>query len=156
MSSWQKILCLLLLSFISTGFLMPAPDQTHVYIIETHKALTAEEGARLKSELKASTLDRMTPYRSSYFERIYRIESTRDLKEGPSAHPLIKKIERPASVESLSYNDSEPDPFLAYQWAINNTGQAVEYDIDDITIGTRVGVKGMDIDLPTFELKVPR
>jgi cell wall-associated protease len=134
------------------------PKKQNVYIVKAYQPLSAEQQLKLSYDLQASTIDRLTPYNSSYFKRVYRLETNQVIDISKFTHPLIAKIETPTEVISFEDTGSEvgQDPLLQYQWAVKNTGQVVQYDIDDITIGHRAGLKNFDIDLPTEMPKFDR
>ncbi|OFZ11396.1 MAG: hypothetical protein A2Z20_07695 [Bdellovibrionales bacterium RBG_16_40_8] len=95
-------------------------------------------------------------FNSPYFKRLY-IVNTKIPTAQILSQPLVKKVEsadviHPYSVKpSKEHSRLSNDPLLPYQWAVENTGQVIGQDIDDITLLRKIGTRDAAIDFTSNE-----
>jgi subtilisin family serine protease len=135
----KNLICLLAIVFAPHLAMAqsPAPE---TFVIETKRPLSAAEMSALKSKHQLKLVERLSPYRSSYFDRIYRAEGVKGQELLLQSDTLIQKVDaaQPVNLQSA-------DPLLSYQWHLNNTGQSIFDELTDIKSKERKGVPGTDI-----------
>lgn len=132
--------CLILIVLMLAPLVGQANTDEEVFVIETKRPLNATELSTLKKKLNLNKLERLSPYRSEYFDRVYRAAGTKNQKILLQAEKLIQKVEvsQPVTLQST-------DPLLSFQWYLNNTGQSVFDSLTDIKSKERKGLPGTDI-----------
>ena len=126
--------------------------KAETWIVEADKPLSAKEISFAENQLQ-SKIKLFDSISSPYFKRVYQIQGDVDAIKIRSL-PWVKAVEgiseiKLQSVEpSATQSNYSNDPLLPYQWAVDNTGQTVTYDIDDIRLERVAGVINTDIELP--------
>jgi cell wall-associated protease len=140
----NKILFIILI-FINTAF-------ADKLVVEFVKVPTTKQISALKVKYSVAFIKKFDNFNSDYFKRLYIFEAIELNKIKIIEEKSIKKIEEIYSFESLSIVPSKTtsfplDPLSNYQWNIENNGQMILTDIDDIHSKEVLGVKGFDIGL---------
>lgn len=85
-------------------------------------------------------VSKLSPYRSQYFDRVYRVSGNLSTDLALKANAAIKAVEEVSELEEFSV-----DPLLHEQWALQNIGQSVREEITDLKSTFRKGVPGADL-----------
>jgi len=111
----------------------------------------------------AYSVTRFDQYRSEYFDRVYSVSTQleeADLLKELNKVQKVKKIE-PVVIEFASdfsiipaNNSIFNDIYSSYQWALNNQGQSLLLDRDDITSMRIDGRPGFDLGLKAVKEKI--
>ncbi len=125
------------------------------YLIEFNSAPTSVQIAEVKELSGAKSVYLFDTYPSVYFKRLYKLNSnelTIERLVKISNLSFVSSIEQSRGVKALSIVPSKKiptynDPFYNYQWALDNSGQVVFKDIDDIHLKRLESRLGMDLGL---------
>ncbi len=141
--------CILVLSAFLSVFLSAAA------FADTHASTTWV--VEFKAPPSAKTLwgltqrglrvERLSPYRSAYFDRVYRVQGPETAQATLEAHPAVAEVEASTDMHFFS----QEDPLFAEQWALKNTGAAVREEITDLKSNFRKGIPGVDLGWTTAQ-----
>jgi cell wall-associated protease len=133
---------------------------TNHFVIETRSALSVDQQARLERQIQG----KLIPFSASsgYFSRVYSTETTWSALQLTQLQGVVR-VESVSQIETYAVipNPKTPaptqDPLSVYQWALQNHGQVVTVDVDDITTHPRPGLVGADVQLGAVQsLKLER
>lgn len=134
-------------------------ENNQTLIVEFFVSPTEETLEVISKRIPGISINKFINFDSSYFKRVYEVkffgseEKREIIKKDLEKIDSIKKVERDYYFESNSIvvdDNTEKltkDTFSHFQWGVNNIGQKILKDIDDIHLETIIGKNGADINL---------
>lgn len=122
------------------------------YVVEMKKVLTKEELQKLSQVSHVLNISKFTTYQSEYFNRLYVINSTKDIKSNLTKLKNVALVEENFEAEFFEVKENPnserltDDLLFAKQWALYSQGQIIVKQTTTDGPSETPAVKGIDID----------